>query len=309
VRKIISILVLILIVIISIYFIRDNLDEFNNIPKVSFSYIIPMTILVILTVFVNGLGIKVFGKYYDIKLGINEWFGLSSITAMGNYMTPFRGGVAARAVYLKKVYNLPYTSFLTTIAASYIVRFFVYGLFGILLSFIIFKSYNFFNKTIISVFFVIIIISFIALIIPPTFGKTKYKYLNYIIKVVNEWNIMRKNYSFLFKVLLFDTVVWILASLRLYLAFKSFSFEVPFLFVLLISILFMLAFFLSITPAGLGIVEAVIAFSAEAIGAGFLPGIYAGILDRIISTIVVFVLGSIFSYTLMKGNFKPEKLE
>jgi uncharacterized protein (TIRG00374 family) len=299
-RKILSFIILSIILIFSIIFIRNNINEFSKIPTISFVYIVPLIILTISTLFINGLRIKLFGDYYGINLSINEWFGLSSITTMGNHMTPFRGGAAARAFYMKKIHNFSYTSFLTTIAASYVLRFFIYGLLGVILSLIIYQFYNFFNNILFLSLVLLTFSSLLTIIIFPIFRQTRNKFLNRIIKILEEWNVMRKNYDFLFKILLLDLGLWLIRSLKLFFVFKAFSFDIPFVFILLISVLSIISVFLSLTPAGLGVVEAVVAFSAEVVGVGFVGGLYASILDRIITVIVIFIIGPIFSYRLMK---------
>ena len=299
-RKIISFIVLMAILIIAIIFIKNNLNEFSKIPSISPIYIIPLIILTIFTLSINGLRIKLFGDYYNIKLSINEWFGLSAITTMGNHMTPFRGGVAARAFYMKRIHNFSYTSFLTTIAASYVLRFFIYGLLGVILSLIILRYYNFYNNILFLSLVLLTFISLLSIIVFPIFRQTKNKFLNRILKILDEWNIMRKNYNFLFKILLLDLGLWVVRSLKLFFVFKAFSFDIPFIFILLISVLSIISVFISLTPAGLGVVEAVVAFSAEVVGIGFVGGLYAGVLDRVVTVIIIFILGPIFSYRLMK---------
>tara|TARA_Y100000310_G_scaffold239808_1_gene243542 strand:+ start:5042 stop:5959 length:918 start_codon:yes stop_codon:yes gene_type:complete len=300
-KNILSKIIFIIIIIVSFIFIKNNLNEFSSIPKFSLIYIWPMIILSLLTIFVNGLRVKLFGGYYNINLKVNEWFGLSAITTMGNHLTPFRTGVAARALYLKKVHKFPYTSFLTTMAASYILRFFIYGLFGIVLSLIILRDYIFFN-ILFSALVLITIFPFIVFLIFPIFKKTKNNFINKIIKILNEWNVMRKNYRFLFKIVLLDISILLIRAFRLFFAFKAFSFDVPFILILLISVFSMLSVFISLTPAGLGIVEGIVAFSSEVVGIGFVGGVYASVLDRIIAVIIIFILGPIFSYRLMRNS-------
>ena len=137
-KKLISILTYVILLILIIVFVRNNYEDFLNIPKISFFYFSIMLILSLIALYFNGIRIKLFGDYYNITLKLKEWFGLAAVTTMGNYLTPFRAGVAARAVYLKKMYNFSYTSFLTTITASYVVRFLIYGLMGILVLVIIY---------------------------------------------------------------------------------------------------------------------------------------------------------------------------
>jgi|TARA_Y100000310_G_scaffold13181_1_gene13499 uncharacterized protein (TIRG00374 family) len=300
-KKIWSWIIFILIAVIAFFFIRENIHEFSQVPEFSFVYIIPLVILVLLNLFANGLRIKLYSEYYNINLKPIEWFGLVSISIMGNHLTPFRAGHGARAIYLKKKYKLPYTSFLTTMASSYVIKFLVYGGLGIILSLLILKYYNIFNKFIFLLLVVLFIISLVAIFTPPIFKKNKNKFLNRFIRLLNEWKVMSKNHNFLYKIISIDVIVWILRSFRLFFAFKAFSFDVPFLFILLIAVLSVLSVFLSLTPAGIGVLETVVALSAEAIGIGFVGGVYAGVLDRVVSVIIIFIFGPIFSYKLMRN--------
>jgi uncharacterized membrane protein YbhN (UPF0104 family) len=255
----------------------------------------------LLNIFANGLRIKLYAEYYNINLKPIEWFGLVSVSIMGNHLTPFRAGHGARAIYLKKKHKLPYTSFLTTMAASYVVKFLVYGGLGVVLSLLILRYYNIFNKFIFLLLIILLIISLVAIFIPPIFKQNKNKFLNRFIRLLNEWKVMSKNHNFLYKVIMIDVIVWVLRSFRLFFAFKAFSFDVPILFISLIAVLSVLSVFLSLTPAGLGVLETVVALAAEAIGIGFVGGVYAGVLDRVVSVIIIFIFGPIFSYKLMRN--------
>ena len=79
----------------------------------------------------NGLCLRIFAKKFSIHLKWKEWFGLASVTAMGNYLTPFSGGLVARAAYLKHRYDFPYAHFLAMLAANYMIAFAVISVTGI----------------------------------------------------------------------------------------------------------------------------------------------------------------------------------
>ena len=50
---------------------------------------------------------------------------------MLNYLTPLRGGMVVRAVYLKAHYRFGYVDFVSTLSAMYLMIVFVYGVLGL----------------------------------------------------------------------------------------------------------------------------------------------------------------------------------
>tara|TARA_Y100000034_G_scaffold134615_1_gene203504 strand:- start:6535 stop:7467 length:933 start_codon:yes stop_codon:yes gene_type:complete len=302
-KKLISILTYVILLILIIVFVRNNYEDFLNIPKISFFYFSIMLILSLIALYFNGIRIKLFGDYYNITLKLKEWFGLAAVTTMGNYLTPFRAGVAARAVYLKKMYNFSYTSFLTTITASYVVRFLIYGLMGILVLVIIYLNYNFFNL-LGSLFFIVVFLGTIfVLLFAPSFSKSKNKFFNWIIKIVNEWKLMSKNPMFLLKLGLVELIFMILLGIRLIFAYKAFNLDITgetMFIIFLISIFSTISIYLGITPGGLGITELIITLFSKLIGFTATQGLYVALLDRLASIIIVFILGPIFSYFLLR---------
>ncbi|MBI2667370.1 flippase-like domain-containing protein, partial [Candidatus Woesearchaeota archaeon] len=162
-----TILVYLILAVLTIIFIRNNYGDFASIPEISVFYFSLMILVSFISLFVNGLRIKLFGDYYNINLKKKEWFGLAAVTTMDNYLTPFRGGVAVRALYLRKVYNFPFKSFLTTIVASYTIRILIYSLFGIILSIISLTYYEIFNLWVFILFIGLFLISLIIVLFSP----------------------------------------------------------------------------------------------------------------------------------------------
>ncbi|MFH1289831.1 MAG: hypothetical protein ABIH92_00305, partial [Nanoarchaeota archaeon] len=66
---------------------------------------------------------------------------------------------------------------------------------------------------------------------------------------------------------------------------------------------------IGLTPGNLGVQEAIIVFSAATIGITPAESLSAALLGRAVSLVVLFVLGPIFSYMLVRngGNSKSEK--
>ncbi len=301
-KKSITISVYLVLFILVAIFLKNNYEEFIGIPKISFLYFSLMISISFISMYTNGQRVKLFADYYNIKLKFREWFGLAAVTTMGNYLTPFRGGVAARAFYLKKIHNFPYKSFLTTMAASYIMRFLVYSLFGIILSIFTLSYYNIFNIWIFIIFIGLFLFSLFLVLFSPTFSNKENKFFNWIIQVINEWKPISKDYKLLFKLAIFEFLFVSFMGIRLFFSYKAFNLSVPLMVVLIIAILSTLSIFLALTPAGLGVTELVITLSSTFIGLTAVEGVYVALLDRLSSVIVAFSFGIISSYILMRNH-------
>ncbi len=292
-----------LLILISIIFFVLKKEEISNILDISISLILILIVLNFVTLVVNGLRILVLMEPYNIKLNPSEWLGVSILNTAGNYLTPFQGGLFFRSIYFKKKYNFPYTSFITTVLASYIVGFFIYGVFGVIL--VLFFNSNFLFKLPLLIFFLILsIITLYIILFSPKIKDTKIKLFNRIIKIINEWSNISKKKTFVLKLLLIEFFSLVLIALRMFYSFKAISYSLGFVSSLFVSIFFSMSVLLSITPAGLGIRESFVGISSQIIGLNFDKGVIATSIDRIIIIILIIFLGPLFSYILSRKNKK-----
>ena len=72
-------------------------------------------------ILLNAVQFKIVAKIFSIELNFDEWFGLSSINTMYNYLLPGKAGLAVRGVYLKKKYNFPYSHSASILAGTYLI--------------------------------------------------------------------------------------------------------------------------------------------------------------------------------------------
>jgi len=212
----------------------------------------------------NGLVLKYFLEPFDIRLRFKEWFGLSVITTMGNYLTPFRGGAVARAVYLKKRHNFSYSYFLSTLSGIYIIAFLVNSFIGILTVVLLKHFYALFNIFVFTVFMAIFFLTGI-IIFSLEFKETKYSFINKFINVINGWHLIKSNKKIILITSLISLINVAIIVLMMFLEFRVFGVEISLLNVLFLSIVSTLSLFISITPGALGIKEAIVAFTATVI--------------------------------------------
>ena len=135
---------------------------------------------------------------FNLRLKFKEWFGLGIITNFYNFITPFRGGMAARAVYLKKKHGFAIIHFLATLSAIYIIIFFVGSLAGLISMLLIWHYYNLFTLSLFLLFLSILLFLLGIIIFSPKLPESRNKWLNRFIKVINGWRLIKDNKKTIF---------------------------------------------------------------------------------------------------------------
>jgi uncharacterized protein (TIRG00374 family) len=306
-KKTFSYSLLIILLAFFVYYIKNHLSDFTALKLINPLWLIPLFVLFLFNSWTNGLIVKYLAEPFKIKLSFKEHFGLSIITSFYNMITPFRGGLAAKAVYLKQKHNFKYTDYLATVAGLYVINFFIGSVIGLIGLWIIYAKYQIFNWVVFLIFIGFAIPLLGIIIFSPHFPETKYKWLNQFIRVMNGWNIIRKNK----KIIALSSIVIIIqilvSSLSTLISYSLFDVHLSFVKALFLTSIGTLSILIQITPSGLGINEAIAIFSGLIIGITPAQALIVSILGRIIGMVTIFILGPIFSYILLKHKPKNEK--
>jgi glycosyltransferase AglD len=300
IKKIISMIILIFFLFSFINYLIHNYSNFQEISLIAPKFLIFLTFLVLINIYLTG-----FNNLYILKpLGINfkpkEVFQLGIITRFYNYISPFRGGMLARAYYLKKKYKIEYTNFLATLSGSYVLILILAGTLGLITSLLIYVSKNILNWIILSIFLISIFIALIIIVISPKIPKTNRRWLKKIRAVIKGWELLKNNPKILFIITLSLLIQILVSSFMLNFQFKMFGIPISYIDSLFLTSITSLSFILSLTPANLGVSEAITVFSASAIGIDTVGAIAATLSGRIMHIIILFTLGPIVSYKLIK---------
>ncbi len=303
-KKTLSILLLLVILALFAYYIYNHLYDFKELQIVNPFYIIVLIILFIVNYYFTSSILDILLRPFKISLNFVEAFMVSISTGFYNLITPFRGGMIARGVYLKKQYKFPYVDFLSTLAASYVLIFLVASIFGLLSTYLLYQSTQNFSYIIPGIFLFVFISMLSIIVFSPKIPQSNNSYINKFIKVINGWHLIKNNKRVIFATLVISTLQLLISSFMLFLQFKVFDIHVSFISCLFLSSIGSIGILLAITPAGLGISEVITVFSALTIGITPAQSLTATILGRVISMIVLFTLGPIFSYILLKRSNK-----
>lgn len=299
-RWTLSLFLLTMVVAGAYVYISRNLESFIHL-----SFVEPAAIVIIILLFISnylaiGLSTDILHRHMGVPLTYYESFALSIITGFYNLITPFKGGMAARAVYLKKRHNFSYTDFVATLAASYIIIFLAASIVGMASTYLIYAWYGVFSWILFGIFAAIFLPLAAIVVFSPRFREPEHRWLGKVVRVVNGWHLIKGNPRVIGGITLLSIAQLAVGALMLSLQFRVFGIEVPFVKALFLSATGSLSLLIAITPAGLGISEAVTVFSALTIGITPAESLSAAILGRLVSVVVLFILGPIFSYLLIR---------
>lgn len=284
-----------IILIIAFFWFKNNWSDINSnitFQKKYFLLSIPVCILSILNI---GYIYQVIVKYLNLKLKFLQWASLTFAGMFANYVLPMRAGIAIRAAYFKKCHNFPVSKFASLMAFLYLITLFTNACAGILVLLLL-GTINTFAEWAILTAFLIIAIACIWVILFWPAGKVVSdagRVKNIIENIHSGFDILRNSKSLFFKSTLLSILNILLYSLRLYISFRAVGYEIEYSKCVLAGSFAAVAMFISITPASLGIREIAIWLACSVTGIAPEISIVAGSVDRMVSLLVVSVLGSL----------------
>jgi len=305
-KKILQYGIVLVILAFAVFYIVKNIDDFKQISLINPLWLIPLIFLFLLNYYFIGLQTKVLLEPLGLKLKNFEAYMLSVVTGFYNLITPAHGGMVVRAVYLNKKHNFSYTNFFSSLAGMYVITFFIGSLFGLISMYFIKRIYGFFNLIIFFIFLGLFIPLLVILAFSPEFKETKYDFINKFIKVINGWNLIRKNKKILLTCVLVTSYSLLAGTFFAIFSYYIFGINLSFIQALFLSSINSISILFLLTPGNLGVQEVINVFSASVLGITPVQSIPVALLGRFVQFIGLFILGPVFSYNLLKHNPKNE---
>ncbi len=308
-KRILTLSVLGIAVLLLVLFLLNNeelLKEAGKLPLWIFFAVVATRLIII---GLNGLILKVLAAKFSIVLRFLEWFGLANVTTMTNYITPFSSGLLVRAAYLKRRHAFPYAQFMTTLAASVLLLFLVVGVVGFVVSIIILEQGG--NAWVLIILFLLVTIAVLILLLLPNFELAERNRITQIINTSFQgWHSVRGDNSLVARLITITLVGILFNGLSYWIVYRALDTSISYEAVLIISLLPLFTQVLRITPANLGLQEAIVALSSELMGVGAELGLLVALILRAATIVPVVLLGSLFSYLLSRelGSNSMEKL-
>ncbi|VAW30192.1 hypothetical protein MNBD_BACTEROID07-1024 [hydrothermal vent metagenome] len=297
-QKILATITLIFTVIGIGLYLSNNQSLLLSLENIPISYILILLVIQVLLLIMNGLFLKALTLKFNIHLKMTEWFGLAVVTTMCNYITPFSGGLLFRATYLKHQHSFSFTKFASLLSANYLINFWTIGVMGACSILLVDPTGT--NKMVLLFFLMVaFVISIVALLpVRKIPGNSK---LNRIVNSSLEgWLLIKRDKGLLTKLVSYTLANIMLNALAFWVACSALGFTISLFASVIISLVAAFSIVIKITPANLGIHEAIIGFAAPLVGIGAGEGLMTALVIRGTGIIVIFLLGILFSYLLTK---------
>lgn len=280
----------------------NNWSDFTRLELKRPEFILILAVMALFNLYSTGRSMDAVLQPHGLNLGRFETFGLASITRLGNQIAPGKLGLAVRATYLKRTYKLPLTYFASSLAAAQILTYFISSISG-LGAIIILWQYTPAPQLIpFALLLGGMVIGLLGLLLfSPKIKERNYKILNYFIKAINGWHIIRHDLNALLSASFWVVINILSQALIIFFTFNSFNADVSLVQALFITSINIFGVIIAITPAGLGITEGLIVLSATAIGLPVSLALSVALLRRVVMFAVTF-MATLFSSRKLLGE-------
>jgi len=307
IKKLISVILTIFIIVFFIYYFIKNPSILENLRNISLKSIflilfIQFLILVVYSV-LNHIVIKKIQKGVPFQDNLYLQFANTFL----NKILP-KGGAAFRGVYLKEMYNFPYSKFISTLSGMYIVSFLSYSVASFVCFIFFYFKYGLFNIVLI-VAFVGLFLSSLILVFLPTkfFDKKKGKIFQILSSILNGWAEIKGDLKFIFSLTLIVVGILLLNTFQMQTIYGSLGLQVSFMPIFFLSVVSLLTIFINITPDGIGIKEGIYVFSSKMVNLASETLILASLIDRTLGLIIAIIFGGVSYLILLKKYNKKIK--
>ena len=287
--------VLVLAVFIA-YFLL-NVQKFKPLLNINFLLLLVVALGNILGIFINGLFTKFILEPFKKYISIVETFYVSVISSIGNFFAPAGTGFGIRAVYLKKKHGLPYSEFISTLSGNYILVFLVNSLIGLLALYLLKDEYSSQYLALTGIFGAMFIVSLLLSIIripilrTSASKKTKLSsVVETLYRVTHGWNKIVANKKLILELFCLTFANFLLTVFTYWAIIHSLHLTIAFPALLLFSVLGSLSIFINITPANLGIKEAIYIFFSSILGFSISEIILIALVERGVQFVVLLAL-------------------
>ncbi len=303
-KKIISLLAFLVIVIFFGFYIRGHWSEFRQIKIESWWIFVAIFVLMPISFYWQSLILKLIVEPFGVHLKFKEYFGLLSLTLLGNFLIPF-SGLGFRAIYLKKVNKLSYLDFITTAIVLWTFDFLIYTAGGLIGLFLLKSRTNIFDWKLMTFFLIIMALAAMGLV-PFSLPKLKNRLVVLINKALARRRIVFKQPGLIRKLIYLSLTQSLTTTLIFFLCYRLYGFNVTFADSFLANTLGLYSFFIRLVPGNLGIFELAVVYPSRVLGLTVAQGLSVSAINRLANIIWTFALGLFFGYILVRP-FSQEK--
>ncbi|MGI6484218.1 MAG: lysylphosphatidylglycerol synthase transmembrane domain-containing protein [Candidatus Dojkabacteria bacterium] len=305
-KRVIKYAFTLIVLVLMVYYLCKNRDILSLLEKLDFKYVIVIFFVQIVGVFLIAFTNREVISILRKEIPLMEAFMLQYVNSFLNRIISEAGAVY-RGVFLKEVYKLPYTKYISTIASLYLINFLSYSVIGLLSLLYIYLHHHRISYIVLVLFFVVLITSIVIIVINPYLkNKKRNKLLTWIISILEGWKDIKREKGKLVILTLLSIGTLILATVQSVLVYKGLGFKIGFMETLYMSSLAAITTFVNITPDNLGLREGVYMFTSDVIGLDSDVILLGSLIIRAISLVNTFLIGGI-SYLILVPRYRSAK--
>ena len=269
------------------------------------TYLLPMLAVPLASLGVNGLIGRDLVAEFGVKLDPLEWYGLSTVQALGNYLPVPQAGAVARGVYLKRVHLLPYSTYAATVVVTYVSSLALSGLVG-LAGLIVLTALGRPSPWLLWLAF--------AGLSTAVFMFTPAAKLLPVPKRLAAFDTglaQLRRHHVLARIILNQAMMIALTTTGLWLACRALpgGQGVTWLMALMLGLMVMASGVINVTPGNVGVEQGAAEMTARLLHVPPMLGFLASALFRLMAVLVVFVIGPIFWASLARRPAAREAVQ
>jgi len=305
IKGILSLFLLLLFTVWAVYYIYSHRSDFTALRDVSLVELAGIYALSFIAIWIRGYFTLFLTAPFGARVSRVEAFFISLVTTVGNYALPMRGGVGLTALYLKRKHAIGYRDFAKISLARFSTIFLIDSLLGLLAVFVLWESEGVFNRPILIVLVIALVVSGLIHIAASVPLGDRWRFLTRWIGGSTDLLKTKGVTKVVVGIALLNSavrVLWILGC------FHAISISLSFYQALLLSSLIPLSMVVTLTPGNLGITEGLLIYVSRIFGVGPSSAIMCALLMRssVIFWSVLMIPFLRKPYRLLKGALRSE---
>lgn len=241
-------------------------------------------------------------KTLNVHLNVKEWFGLSVIAELFNYILPAKGGTSVRYYYLKSKFDVSFVDFMVMTTTYIFVGLSSLGIIGLILVQFFFRTHDKFT-TVLNIADAILAISapvFIIGFIP-----------------ISKWFKLKANHgpqfytsqkAILIKCFSLYMGLFLLYPFKIAFSFYALGLNPSPLDLMEISLILLVISLFPVLPGNVGIKELATAYLGQKFGLSFEASLMVSMVDRAVLSLFIIPSGLIFYVDLfLQSNWRELK--
>lgn len=279
------------------YYLYINADKYLKLLQISTNGVIALFALSLTYPFLGGIINTTLFRALGAKISYWDGFNLTAASTLANQL-PVSGGIVSRGYYLNRFHGVSYMKFFSATFALFFCFVSVNGMVGVgvLLYWSVSKATPIPSLLLLS--FVVMSSFFLFFWLPLEKIKIPGRISDLVRQALDGWEIVRKNLPLLLQLIGLQTCLMVLLAFRYWFSFHMLSQNIALSQAILFAAASILTQIVSIAPGGLGVREAIVGIVASTLGFDGGTSIVAVGLDRLVSTLVIIVIGGISTVVL-----------